>query len=219
MALSVLIVHFLTPLLLPLPPPSFFFFSPDAQSSFSQNRRVLAREGAVAVCPRKNSSGSRLCPPGDVSDHPKRVRGWVGAHRQLQHLRWTRARRLRGGEAAPCSPGLPTPPRVGRAQATPGRTTVPSTPPKPRRPDGAALLTAFLRSGHAAAAPCNAGPGQRAFGGRGGAAATGHPDTVGASAPSMLSSCLLRNTSCAMGLCEVLADPSQPRYLFHLGRN
>ncbi|CAN8218847.1 unnamed protein product [Coccothraustes coccothraustes] len=63
------------------------------------------------------------------------------------------------------------------------------------------------------------GPGQRGFGGRGGAAATGCPDAAGATATSGLSSCCPGNTFCMTGLCETLAVPEQPRHLFGLVRN
>lgn len=187
----------------------------------------------MAVCPHTDSSGSRLCPPGDVSDHPRRVyalvRGGDGAPRQLRHLRRPQARRLRGGEAAPCSPGLPPPPPVGRAQAVPGRTTVPPAVGPAARPelpprvsqnpaDHTARLCSHPSSEAGPPPPRRATP-ARAARLRRARRRRGRPELAGAIAPSGLSSCLPGKTSCVKGLCEALAVPSQPRHLFSLVHN
>lgn len=71
----------------------------------------------------------------------------------------------------------------------------------------------------APAPPCIAGPGQRGFGGRGGAAAPGRPDPAGAIATSGLSACWPGKTFCRTGLCKALAVPEQPSHLLRPVRN
>lgn len=117
------------------------------------------RGSGVSARPRS----LRLCPPGHGSDHPRRV----------SELGRVREQRSPAAPAPPrpqpdnCREGLPSSP-IGRTQADP------PGPPTPRGAVGEALLAPVLRS-RAPAPPCIAGPAQRGFGGRGGAAATGRP--------------------------------------------